>query len=285
MLQLKKIGLFLTIILLLTSCSADFFDKGIDIDVDDHTSKLAGTALLGSAENTNQVLVSFSQGPFGKSNEIQVLKDATVTVAGNNEVIDFYPNDENVFYFANTNINFVPNNEYTLTIAAPNYETISATQVYPEKVPVLEASLTDNIFKIKINDIPNQKDYYLLQLVEVIDNDEGFNEQYIFPFGPLTKESGFCYSCVTFNDASFDGEQGFEIVVTNDNYNQNEENTTYKAILYHITEDFYRYDTTLRISNYAEDNPFVEPVILHRNFDNGYGVFALVNKTEFIFNN
>ncbi|HBS11316.1 MAG TPA: hypothetical protein DEO36_02060, partial [Flavobacteriaceae bacterium] len=61
--------------------------------------------------------------------------------------------------------------------------------------------------------------------------------------------------------------------------------TTYKAILYHITEDFYRYDTTLRISFYAEDNPFVEPVILHRNFDNGYGVFALVNKSELVFNN
>ena len=272
-----------TLVLLLISCSEDFFDKPIDVDIEDHTSKLAGTALLGSAYETNQVLVSFSQGPFEKSRKDQVLKDATVTVTGNNTVIDFYPNDENAFYFSNTNINFVPNNEYTLKISALNYETISATQVYPKKVPVLEALLTKNTFKIKINDVPNQKDYYLLQLVEVKDNGE-FYEQYIYPFGSLTKESGFCYNCVSFNDDTFNGEQDFEIVVSHDSYNF-DPNGAYKAILYHITEDFYRYDTTLRISDYAEDNPFVEPVILHCNFEKGYGVFALVNKSELIFNN
>lgn len=283
MLQLKKISLFLIIGLLLISCTADFFDKPIDIDVDDHTSKLAGTALLDSGDKANLVLVSFSQGPFEKSAEEQVLKDADVTLTGNNTTTDFLSSTENNFYVANSNLNFVPNNEYTLSISAPNYETITAKQIYPEEVPIIEASISENTFKIKINDNSNQKDYYLLQLMKK-DGSGEFRNNYIFPFGSLSKESGFCNSCVSFNDDTFNGEQNFEIVVSNDLNNYNPD-TTYKAILYHITEDFYRYDTTLRISFYAEDNPFVEPVILHRNFDNGYGVFALVNKSELVFNN
>ncbi|HBS13117.1 MAG TPA: hypothetical protein DEO36_11350, partial [Flavobacteriaceae bacterium] len=166
MLQLKKISLFLIIGLLLISCTADFFDKPIDIDVDDHTSKLAGTALLGSGDKANLVLVSFSQGPFEKSAEEQVLKDADVTLTGNNTTTDFLSSTENNFYVANSNLNFVPNNEYTLSISAPNYETITAKQIYPEEVPIIEASISENTFKIKINDNSNQKDYYLLQLMK-----------------------------------------------------------------------------------------------------------------------
>jgi len=284
MVQLKKIAWFFTIVLLLISCSEDFFDKAIDIDVNEHTSKLAGTALLGANNESDLVLVSFSQGPFEKTIENQILKDATVTLTGNNSTIDFQSNAQNDFFVANTNanLNFIPNNEYTLTIAASNYETITATQTYPEEVPILEATITENTLKIKINDNPNQKNYYLLGLERVEGNET--SGVYVVPFGSLTKESGFCYNCVSFNDDTFNGEQDFEIVVGHDSYDFMSE-ATYRVILYHITEDFYRYDTTLRISNYAEDNPFVEPVILHRNFENGYGVFALVNKTELIFNN
>ncbi len=279
MLQLKKI-VVLTMVLFLSSCSEDFFEKPIDLDLDNHVSKLAGTALLGSANETNQILVSFSQGPFEDNTGNQVLSNAKVTLAGNSTQVDFLKTSQTNFYTANSNITFVPNTTYTLTISAPNYETIVATQAYPEPVAILEASLTDNTFKIKINDNPNQQNYYLLQLMES-DGGGGFYDRYIEPFGSLTDESGFCYSCVSFTDDTFNGEQGFEIVVTNDNFDPNK---TYKAVLYHITEDFYRYDTTLRISDYAEDNPFVEPVILHNNFEKGYGVFALVNKTEFVFN-
>lgn len=278
----RKIILILTIGFILSSCSGDFFEKPIDLDINDHTSKMAATAFLGASDETNLILVSYSLGPFQENNNDQVLSNATVSLTGNNNTIPFNPADRDGFYESNSSINFVPNKTYTLSIEAPNYNTIVAQQIYPETVTILEAKLTENTFKIKINDNPNKKNFYLLQLQRQ-DNNGGtqFINKKIDTFGSLTKSSGFCETCVNFNDETFNGEQGFEIVATNYFYDPN---TTYKAILYNVTEDFYKYDRSLFRSIYAEDNPFVEPVILHRNFKNGYGVFALVNKSELIFN-
>ena len=276
----KNIILVFTIGLLLISCGEDFFEKPIDLDINDHKSKIAATALLGATDETNLVLASYSLGPF-ESSDNQTLNNATVTLTDGNNTISFNTTAQEGFYEPNTNINFIPNTAYTLTIDAPNYNSITATQVYPESVPIIEASLTENTFKIKINDNPNQKDFYLLQLQRQ-DNNGGteFYNKEIDPFGSLTKSSGFCDTCLSFNDETFNGEQNFEIVVTNYYYDSD---TTYKAILYHITEDFYKYDRSLFRSIYAQDNPFVEPVILHRNFENGYGIFGLVNKSELTF--
>ena len=274
--QLKRILLFFT--LLLVSCSEDFFEKPIDIDIDTKESKLAGTAILGGTSPTNLVFVSFSKNPFDTSDKDQVLENAKVTLSNQQSVIIFQKEIQRPFYSTNSVINFIPKMAYTLTIEAPNYKTIKATQFYPEKVSIQEASINENTFKIKINDNPNQKDYYLLKL-KYKGTDGSFYDDYIEPFGPLTKESGFCSSCVSFTDVSFNGKSGFEIVTSIFDFNPNR---TYKAVLYHITEDFYKYDTTLRISDYAESNLFVEPVILHHNFDNGYGIFALVNTDELL---
>jgi len=278
MIQLKRIIAFFTISLLLISCSEDFFEKPIDLDLDAQESKLAGTAMLGVSNETNQVLVSFSQDPFDENLNAQVLNNATVALTGSNTAIDFHPIAPNNFYVANSVINFIPNNEYTLTISAPNYETIIAKQTYPEKSPILEATINENSLKIKINDNSNQKDYYLLKLQRK-DGNNSYHKAYLYPFGSQTKESGFYDGCVTFNDATFNGEQNFEIITSNSSFSTS---TTYKVILYHITEDFYRYDTSLRVSDYAEENPFVEPIILHSNFDKGYGIFSLVNTSTFI---
>ena len=280
---IKYITLVSITSLLFISCSEDFFNKPIDLDIDDHTSKLAGTAFLGGDEDTDRVLVSYSIGPFDSNvTGNQVIENATVTLSGNNEVVTFAPMAQYDFFLANNPLNFVPNKEYTLTVEVPNYETISAKQVYPETVEILEASINENTFKIKFNDNANTQDFYLLRLYKKdLNGGDFFYNKWIEPFGTQTKYSGFCNECVIFNDDTFNGDTNVEIVVSHGYYNPD---TTYKAVLFHVTEDFYKYDVTLDNSNNAEDNPFVEPVILHRNFENGYGVFTLINKSELIFN-
>lgn len=281
MLYIKRLILVFIVGFIFTSCDEEFFDKPIDLDIDDHVSKMAATAVLGDTDENNLVLVSYTSSPFDNNTNDQLLDNATITLSGNNNTIsfDFLPQER--FYVSNSSINFIPNTEYTLTIDSPNYNTITSKQIYPEPVAILEATLTENTLKIKFNDNPNKKNYYILQLQKYDNDDNQFYNKVIDPFGSSTRSSGFCDTCINFNDDTFNGEQSFEIVATNYFYNPD---TTYKAILYNITEDFYKYDRSLFRSIYAQDNPFVEPVILHRNFENGYGIFGLINKSELIFN-
>ena len=265
----------------IVSCRNDFFEKPIDLDIDDHTSKLAGTAFLGIDDISNRVMVSYTQGPFENDNNTsQIVQNAHITLSSDDGDIVFNSTLQNNFYLANNPLTFIPNKAYTLTLEASNYTSISATQVYPESVAILDASINENTFKIKFNDNPDKKNYYVLRLFES-DGNGGFYEHYIEPFGSLTKESGFCHSCLNFSDETFNGEQAFEIGVTNSYFDAS---ISYKAVLYNVTEDFFRYDNSLLLSEYSQDNPFVEPVILHRNFENGYGIFGLINKSELLFN-
>ncbi|MEE9348625.1 MAG: DUF4249 domain-containing protein [Flavobacteriaceae bacterium] len=279
---LKVLSIFV-ILATIISCSDDFFNKPIDLDINNHTSKLAATAILGIDDNSDRVLVSYSIGPFESNSTNQIIEEARLTITGNNDVFNFAPMAQDDFFFANTSLDFQPNKAYTLSITAPNYETITATQTYPTAVPILEASINENTFKIKFNDNPTTEDFYLLKLYkEDLNNPGVFQSKWIEPFGNSSKYSGFCWDCVIFNDGTFNGDNNVEIVVNHGYLNPD---TIYKAVLYHVTEDYYKYDVSLLNSQNAEDNPFVEPVILHRNFDNGYGVFTLVNKTELLFNN
>lgn len=250
----------------LMSCSEDFFNKAIDLDIDDNVSKLATTALLGSEENL--IMVSYTSNPLDNNDDNQIVENAVVTLSNSDAIFTIQYD----FYQPDININFIPNTSYTLNIEAPNFQTVSSKQIYPEPVEILEASLIEKVFTIKINDDPSKANYYLLKL------ETSISEVPLDPYSSFSDTSSTCGNCVIFSDETFDGEEGFEIST---NLIISSDNSIHKAVLYNITEDYYRYDRTLKLNE--NENPFSEPVILHRNFENGYGVFALSNKTELSF--
>ncbi len=283
--------LLVTIIVLITivSCSPDFFDKPIDINVDSGESKLAITAFInrnhttdGIPEETFNVLVSYTNDPLEQNYEPQIIENATVTLTGNNQSISFNYND-NYFYTPTEEPVFIPETLYTITVEAPGYETVTASQVVPQNVEINQVENTGNHFKVSFNDNPNQKDFYLLEFYREEENGD-FITIWVEPFGTILDESGLCNSCVLFNDNTFNGEQNFEVVVKHyEEDNGQSSASNYVAVLYHITEDYFKYDTSIRINNYAEDNPFVEPVIIHSNVSNGFGIFALMSKSSYSF--
>lgn len=281
---MKKYIFYTITLASLISCSADFFDKKIDIELNDTESKLAPTAFLGvdflnthNVEDTLSVLVSYTENPLLDDNQPKIITEANVIFQGEDQSYPFlYEEQSQQFIYANP-INFTPNSPYTLTIDSPNYNSVSSSQTYPEKAVILSAEKTSNFFKIKINDNPNQQNFYLLRIVKETE-EFGFISVDLEPFTSNLDESGMCDSCILFNDTTFNGEQDFEIVAKH--FQENTEAVNYKIILFTTTQDFYKYDTSIRISEYAEGNPFVEPVIIHNNFENGYGIFALLNKTE-----
>lgn len=285
---MKKETFFsLLVSLLFIACSADFFDKPIDVDIQENESKLAPTAIFGfineldEEDSSPKIMVSFTQSPFqNPDDELQIIENATVELAGNETTYLFEFNEFDDFYYPLQDIPFNTSQNYTLTISAPEKQTVIASQTVPEPVEIINIENTGNHFLIKINDNPNTRNFYLLKAYKEFE--EG-NVQSIWlePFATYMRESSLFFSSIIFTDTTFNGEQGFNIDVKHNEDNDNTAN--YKFVLYTITEDFFKYDTSIRIAEYAEDNPFVEPVIIHSNFQNGYGIFTLMNKTEFNF--
>ena len=47
------------------------------------------------------------------------------------------------------------------------------------------------------------------------------------------------------------------------------------------SKEYYRYDVSVATFQDSQDTPFVEPVLISTNWDNGFGVFGLINVTVY----
>ncbi len=83
-----------------------------------------------------------------------------------------------------------------------------------------------------------------------------------------------------FNDENFDGEKK-TIVFNVDGYYQNIEKDAYLFFqLFHLTEDFYKYYSTVLNQHNTQQDVYSEPVQLYTNVQNGLGLFAGASLTE-----
>ncbi len=277
--KIYKIIALLLIVLFTVSCE-DFFEMSIELDVPEHVSKLAVTSLVKDGDETSSVLVSYSIGGLEEATDNQLITDATVTLSYDDIVINFSPSENEGIYTADYPVEFIANEDYSLYVSAPNYEVVSSVQTLPNTTEISSVTMNDNKLKVTFQDAPNTKNYYLLELFQLNVNNGNWEERWVEPFGSSSYWSGTNYNAIIFNDDIFDGDE-YEIVAGY--WNDSNDTSHYKVKLHCVTEDYYRYDRSLDLAYDAEDNPFTEPVILHRNIENGYGIFAMGNTTEFEF--
>ena len=187
--------------------------------------------------------------------------------------------DSDGVYQADDIIAFTAGTTYTMKVSNPAYGTITATQVLPEVTPIVSASIDTKKIHITFNDPAGKDNYYLLMLYKFSANTGTFEESGIDPFDGTTYWSAL-NNGIIFNDAAFNGKKADILANHWADFEGEDTPHLFKIVLYTTTKDYYRYDRTYSLSQDAEGNPFVEPVIIHKNFDKGYGVFALMNKSE-----
>lgn len=265
---------------LTTSCE-DFFDMAIELDIEEHEPKLAITSFVSNTNNP-EVLVSYSIGGLKEATDDQLLNNANVVLSQGSISYELSLTENEGIYKFDTAIDFIPNQEYTLTVESAIYPSVSSTQIFPQEVPILEATMNTSTERIQIRfkDNPNPENYYILSI-------EAFHPDYeIYSSIYMDEESSFSWSSsqngILISDETFNGD---EITINpkysmriKDDWENVPEPTQVNMILYSITEDVYRYDVSLR-NNYVD--PFTEPVILHRNIENGYGIFGMMNAYVF----
>jgi hypothetical protein len=255
----------------------------ISLDIEEHEPKLAVTSFI-SNYNKSKVLVSYSIGGLQQATDNQLVNNASVVLSQGDDNYELIHTDKDGIYQLEETIDFVSNKEYTLSVDAPSYTSISSKQLFPKDVAIIDATIDDERIKVKFKDTANQDNYYIIDM-------QAFHPEYNFnSYLYIDEESSFQESSflngILISDETFDGNE----IELNINYNtyvtdgESEDETpskptSVKIILYSITEDVYKFDISYR--NNFTDDPFTEPVILHRNIENGYGIFGMMNASIF----
>ena len=202
---------------------------------------------------------------------------------------------------------------YSLQVSAPGFETVRAADTVPKPVPTSILSYRthtssrsgsggrgDYSVKLEIEDPPGEANYYQVSLFRVSGGRVAFRMEYGFstkdpsilaanradesPF----EEGTFEGEAVIFKDTLFDGRT-HQIELTFRGPYENlppppEEvddedlpgelpSGDFLQVLF-ISENYYQYIRTVWIHDLTRDNPFAEPLSVHGNVENGYGVFA-----------
>jgi len=272
-----KIAMFFSLVFFFASCE-DFFDQTTTVDIPPHTPQLGVTALWLNEGGGRLVTVFASVGVL-EDESSSAVSGAEITLTENGDPLVTFAEDSSVkgFYRPVSSITLIPGNKYELTVSATNFETVKATQIMPNLPTIKDASFekANNKLQISISDGEGD-DFYVIGMTPA--DSSSFASSYIYDSGSLADESGLDYRRVILKDETFAGEdvsQTFEAYL-----NGSTSVDSVKVNLFNVSSDYYRLDRTYAASDNADGNPFAEPVILHRNFDNGYGVFALGNKSS-----
>ena len=188
---------------------------------------------------------------------------------------------------------------YSLQVTAPGFETIRATDTVPMPVPTsvlsyraLATSRSDSgdslelSLKLEIQDPPGEKNYYQVSLYRVFAGRGASRIELGFSTkdpsiladnsvdGSPFEEGGFEGDAPYFRDALFDGRT-HQIELSPDLGRDPDPDPSgiHLQVLY-ISETYYEYLKTARLHDDTRDNPFAEPLNVHSNVENGYGIFA-----------
>lgn len=284
----------------LTACT-DRFEQVVEIDLPEHESLLAVSTILLSNQVALPVLVSNSRGvldTFGFNS----FPDASVRLTkGGDEVGDFdYESPTSLFVAVLEDSLGNDPNTYTLEVAQKDYPTATATQQMPTMPQIGEVDINedgtlveggggrlDEII-VEIADQGGVDNYYAFRAyVEGVADggpgEEPFEFSYpvsLYSNNPLAFESIFTDFTLLLDDGAFDGSVypfnmytfeslPFEEASFND--------LKLRVELIALTEDAFLYIRSLEQYYQAEGNPFAEPVNVHNNIIQGYGVFGLGN--------
>ena len=195
---------------------------------------------------------------------------------------------------------------YSLRVSAPGFATIRATDTIPTPVAAsadvqvaeIRSAAEDSLelhrvpfaIQVEIQDPPGETNYYQ---ISVHSHDRSGRREFSFSTrdpsimgasdseGSPFEEEGWHGRAPFFKDTLFDG-QTHEIELTELSSQSAYRDRLLLQVL-HISEDYYEYLKTARLHEETRDNPFAEPLSVHGNVENGYGIFAGYSSRTFEF--
>ncbi|MFN3916886.1 MAG: DUF4249 domain-containing protein [Flavobacteriales bacterium] len=222
--------------------------------------------------------------------QLSDIENATVIISGSDGTTTPLTYDAVTGFYTST-ATLVANVNYTISASAPNYPNASSTGLAKQPVPIIQVDTSSRtsewskfkIFKIKFNDPSFSQDYYMVTIIQRV-------EDYTYDWmGNIVDTFYYDYKlhlnssdlssdqdndwneAVTFSDNLFNGQTK---VFTCETYQDFPNNDKFLIVLSRLSEDFYKYKKTIMAYWNSHGNPFAEPVRVHTNVEGGFGIFA-----------
>jgi hypothetical protein len=297
-----KYCVFILLLISFTSCDEDRFSSTKVIEFPDHISKLAVTSHLSAPDFDSSnvklptVFVGNSLG-IVEDKEYSIFPDASVQLYKDGDLLYDFTYDENNNIYIGPEDPALTQGTYRLDVSADGFDALSTIQVMPSKANIIGATyefekvpfdFDDDLYdlmKVKINDPGDEENFYAYDVFFEVKS--GFNGEiytndvYSMSDDPLVEYGynvGEIIPDITFNGNSYDLRL---LQQSSWALNGGDELIAVKVVIYTLTKDYYIYETTRSLNSDAQGNPFAEPVLVHSNFENGFGVFTLNNAVEY----
>ncbi len=284
-------------------------EENLNIDIPSDTSRLSITSNLQADDYfngqysyvyvSNSISALASDDNFDYTDSIPVINNATVSIHETNTLEENVASyllefDYDCYCYINSDLSPKQNITYRLEVEADGYPDVYAIDKVPEK-PTYEITNFELIgkldkksydgelsqFNLIIEDDPNTENYYQLKIVVV--NTSGAklrtcsfsvnDPSFVNSLNSTDSEGIYTGRSAYFTDKLFNGTSKSFFI----------QHFKPKGIFDHfyielraLSRDLYEFNETRRAESATSNNPlFVsEPIFLHSNIENGYGIFG-----------
>lgn len=313
--KIKSIYIALFAAVMFSSCG-DSFSTVVDVDLPEPDKKMAvHLDLRSGSEDTSyfNVVRSLSELNDDQDGNLDYnLLDISIENTTTGEALQIL--DRNLFNFydlmavTNSNINYTPGDEYTITLDYPDLESAKAVAVVPQSPPAVTGIKVkrvktggfdeDEVLRLTftIQDPSEVENYYRLR-VKMIDQIIGLSSSgdtvSIESAIPATYNYGYSEDPSVFStdngilisDKSFNGTTK-ELIINLESYPTSfeffggiedtfVESGTGGMYFEQISEERYNFDRSLQNARNSDGGPFSTPVSVFTNVENGFGIFSI----------
>lgn len=300
---LHKFIIAISIVLIATSCSEDFFSKTIELEGDWDGPEMIVHARLNTLDDTLGIYLQKSQPIYDESetsseNSVHIV-DADVSLRGDDgSEYDFYFDSlrvQELNYFAAAQPALKEGVTYTLHIDHPDFEAVEVTEVMPVSPELQSHNWKKNYrfdpidstyyTQLELGYANNREEHFMSHLFEYTYTENGNTQYGSIDFDPGEFELGsFKFSREIFESVPSSGNTAelFFEVPTSEIENLLESRPNVQLVIFGIaiTEPDYLFHRSVQQHFETGNLPFTEPVIVYSNIDNAHGIFSLINTTE-----
>lgn len=286
---LKTLKLFF-FLLLVGSCGKRKNSHIVDIELPVQEPKLSAMFSLKKFHNARSVFVSHSKNILDAS-AYDLIDDATVKLYKDETLLTEFTwfEDSEKYHSPYYNTHF-DSGDFEMEISAPGYETIRASQTLPQNAKILSVSFIDgdvnDMLEIEIEDEGMHENYYSIAVSAIGTTNNGNHQIEVYGHSDdPSMEKGWREEF--FPDENFNGgKYTLRYIIDVDLESQFELNNggslnEFNVNVLSYSKDYYQFSTSLIRHQSNRDLPFVEPILVPTNWENGYGIFSVVNIEKF----
>jgi len=269
---MRKIAFIITA-LIICSC-----EMTIDVELPEKSPKLVVNSIFDNRLNNFTLNLSKSKSIL-ESENIEFVETAVVKLFENNSLLHQLVYVSNGLYASPSAVEFTTGKTYSIEVIDSNLGTASAFDIMPDSVTVKSVTTRyvesegKQLFTLIFDEPANTENYYLLSLYE---RNSEMHENYsiwIESDDPMFELDMFYFNGLFFSDELINGKN-----VSLNFYSYKggfyEQKNEYLIDLQSVSKDFYLYLKSLSQHLQTIDAPLSEPVKVHNNIKNGFGIFG-----------